>query len=453
MAEEFVIKRAERKQARLRLAFQGPSGSGKTATCLLVAKGIVDGLVQAGLLPHSMDPRIGVIDTERQSASLYSHIVPFDTIELGPPYTTERYAAALHALEAAGYPVIIIDSLSHEWSGAGGILSSADRQFGDWKGLTPLHDAFVDAVLRSPAHLMVTMRSKTAWVLEQKENRQGRMVTSPTRVGMAPVQRPGIEYEFTTLLALDTDMNKVTVLKDRTEMFGPINSVIARLKPEDGGKLVKWLLSGAPLSGEDMISATPAQKAKAVAEAGERNLAKAPTLPDLARLFESVLRDLASFRDQVDLVTLKEYQARVVVAKDKRKAEFGAAPKPDSPAGDTISPDGAALLENMLQSGRIPLAEFLTEFALPRLGALPLPKWDDGVRWIISAAGANGYVVEHLAHPVEKAAPAEVGLLEHARGVMDSIGSKKAGGSMFDAPPEAAIAGNPFADFEDDIPY
>ena len=457
---EFEIKRAERKQVKLRLAFQGPSGSGKTATALLVAKGIIDGMVAEGLLPHAMDPRIGVIDTERQSASLYSHIVPFDTIELGPPYTTERYAKALHALEHAGYPVIIIDSLSHEWVGKGGILSLVDHQFGEWKDATPVHDEFVDAILRSPAHLMVTMRSKTAWVIELKENRAGRMVNTPVRVGTAPVQRPGIEYEFTTLLALDTDMNKATVLKDRTEMFGAINSVIPRLKPEDGGKLVKWLLAGAPMATEDTIGATAEIKALAITEAAERNFSKAPTVPDLGRLFAEANKALGAFNGPVSTEVLLGYQRRLIVAKDKRKADFGITPEGSGAAAasgvETISPEGAAQIEEMLLAGRLKQEGFLAEFQLTRIGMLPLTRWAEATGWIVAQAGANGYEVRACDHPVYTPPPAEPTLQEKARDVMDKVGARRAGGSMFaaiDGPDPGAAATRALIDMEDDIPF
>lgn len=445
---EFEIKVAQRKQARLRLAFQGPSGSGKTATALLVAKGIVEGLVEAGELPHSMDPRIGVIDTERQSAELYSHLVPFATIQLGPPYTTARFAGALRTFEAAGYQVIIIDSLSHEWAGAGGILSIADK-FGDWKDATPVHDEFVDAMLRSPAHLMVTMRSKTAWVIEQKQNRQGQMTSSPTRIGMAPVQRPGIEYEFTTLLSLDTDMNKVTVLKDRTEMFGAINSVIPRLTSGDGQKLVKWLMAGAALAPEDTIGSSPEQKAMAITAVGETTIATAPTLPDLARLFESLLKDLAAFRGQVEGATLGQCQARLVVAKDKRKAAFGVVPKPTGPQVETISPDGMAMIEEMLATGRLKIEAFMAEFGVRRVAELPLARWAEAVAWIIKAAAADGHdlgAYHGKPHPVHIDPPAEPTLPELANQVAARIAEKQAGGSLF------TPATHGFEDFADDIP-
>jgi hypothetical protein len=448
MAEKFEIKRAERKQARLRLALQGPSGSGKTATSLLVAKGLVEGLVEAGLLPHALEPRIGLIDTERKSAQLYSHLVPFDTIELDPPFTTDRYLGALHALEAAGYPVVVLDQISHEWAGKGGIISKVSElsrggnAFTDgWGEMTPVHDEFVDAMLRSPAHLIVTMRSKTAWVIEQKENSKGRLVHVPTRVGMAPVQRPGIEYEFTTLLALDTDKNKATVLKDRTEMFGPINSVLPRLGPEQGAKLVKWLLAGAPLSDEDRVQPTAESRAIATAEAAERTFPGYTNLPDLARAFEACQRALRAMVEEIDRQVLQSCLDRATAAKDKRKAELAPA-KAQAPAvGTAISPQDVANLEELLSAGRVPRDELLVEFSVSRLSELQIADWDSVMASVISRAGALGYELEatplYQEPPPPPPGPAPK---EKLRQVMDREGARRAGGSFFD-------------DFPDDIPY
>ena len=138
MSEQFVIKRAERTQARLRIGLQGSSGGGKTASSLILARGMVAALRARNLLPSHLDVHVGLIDTERDSAKLYSHLVPFDTIVLEPPYTVDRYLGALTALERVGYPIIIIDQISHEWSGEGGILaqvaaSKAFNDFAKWK--------------------------------------------------------------------------------------------------------------------------------------------------------------------------------------------------------------------------------------------------------------------------------------------------------------------------------
>ena len=103
-----MFKKAERKRAKLRLALSGPSGSGKTYGALQIAKGL--------------GGKIAVLDTERGSASLYSDTVDFDVVELGPPYEPERFIEVMDAAAKAGYEVLIIDSITHEWKGAGGIL-------------------------------------------------------------------------------------------------------------------------------------------------------------------------------------------------------------------------------------------------------------------------------------------------------------------------------------------
>ena len=148
--------KAVRQKAKLRLALTGPSGSGKTYGALMIAKGI--------------GGKIAVIDTEKGSASLYSHIADFDVLELDPPYTPERFIEALNAAESAGYSVLVLDSITHEWSGVGGCLELVDEvakaryrgnSWSAWNDITPRHRAFLDALMRSSMHVVATMRSKT----------------------------------------------------------------------------------------------------------------------------------------------------------------------------------------------------------------------------------------------------------------------------------------------------
>ena len=103
------IRKAERKQAKIRLALQGPSGSGKTYSSLLIARGLVDDW-----------PKVVIIDTENFSADLYAHLGSFNVLSTTPPYSPEKYIEAITACIEAGMEVIIIDSISHEWDGQGG---------------------------------------------------------------------------------------------------------------------------------------------------------------------------------------------------------------------------------------------------------------------------------------------------------------------------------------------
>lgn len=190
--------------SRLRLAFIGPAGSGKTYSSLAVATGL--------------GGRIAVIDTERGSASKYADDFAFDVLELDS-CSPDTYVEALHLAEVGGFDVIVVDSLSHAWIGKDGALQMVDdharrergNSFGAWRHVTPKHNAMVDALTQCAAHLIVTMRSKTEWVLEP-DPKTGKQV--PRKIGLAPVQRDGLEYEFDVVGDLDTD-NVFVISKSR----------------------------------------------------------------------------------------------------------------------------------------------------------------------------------------------------------------------------------------------
>lgn len=224
------FQKAQRKKAKLRLALTGPSGSGKTYGALLVAKGL--------------GGKIAVIDTERGSASLYSHLVDFDVLELDPPYNPERFLEAMESAEAAGYGTIIIDSITHEWNGIGGCLEINDalakakykgNTWSAWNDTTPRHRAFIDAILRSPMHVIATMRSKTETAQIEENGRK-----KVAKLGMKSEQRDGLEYEFTVVLDICHDGNVAMASKDRTELFRDPE----RLSEETGTTLLQWLESG-----------------------------------------------------------------------------------------------------------------------------------------------------------------------------------------------------------------
>ena len=204
------FKKAVRKQAKLRLALCGPSGSGKTFGSLKIAQ---------GLAPSG---RIALIDTERGSGELYADVVDYDIATLAPPYTPDRYIALIQEAEAAHYDVLIIDSLSHAWTGLGGVLDMHERaataakgnSWAAWREVTPAHNALVDAMLGADLHLITTMRTKTAYEVIDSDGKK-----KPVKIGLAPVQREGMEYEFTLVLDLTVDGHIATASKDRTRVF------------------------------------------------------------------------------------------------------------------------------------------------------------------------------------------------------------------------------------------
>ncbi len=224
--------KAERRKAKLRLAITGPAGSGKTYGALLVAMGL--------------GGRIALIDTENGSGNLYSSLGEYYVEPIEAPYTVEKYLSAIHGAEQAGFNVLIIDSLSHAWAGEGGLLERKDKiaqtdrtvnGYTAWGRVTPLHNKLVEAILSSRCHIIATMRSKTEYVLV--ENDRGKK--EPRKVGLAPVQRDGVEYEFGTVFDLGAD-HTASVSKDRTSIF---DGQVFALSKEVGAKLKDWLESGA----------------------------------------------------------------------------------------------------------------------------------------------------------------------------------------------------------------
>ena len=246
-----TFKRAERKSAKLRAALCGTSGSGKTYSALLLAKGL--------------GKNVALIDTERGSAELYSDLFGYDVAQLSPPFEPRRYIELIKSA-AAAYDVLVIDSLSHAWVGEGGVLemhenaAKADRtgnSYTAWRNVTPQHNALVDAILNAPCHVIVTMRSKTAYELID----DGRGKKKPLKIGLAPIQRDGLEYEFTLVLDVSVDGHVATASKDRTRLWDGRNAVITE---QHGHELRAWIDSGAKAAPIQPAQSTPYDHAGAI---------------------------------------------------------------------------------------------------------------------------------------------------------------------------------------------
>ena len=171
------LKQASRKKAKIRLGLSSVSGGGKTFSALLIAKGLSNDF-----------SKVAIIDTENCSADLYAHLGNYNVVPLHPPYTPERYIEAITACENAGMEVIIIDSISHEWEGKGGILELSDSLGGQyqsaWKILTPRHEAFKTSIIQSSCHIITTVRRKQDYVLQEKTNKNGKTVQAPVKLDL-----------------------------------------------------------------------------------------------------------------------------------------------------------------------------------------------------------------------------------------------------------------------------
>ena len=227
-----LFQRATKERARLRMALVGPAGSGKTYTALAVAAGLGE--------------RVAVLDTEHGSASKYAGLFSFDSFA-PDSFEPEVYMDAIREAGRAGYDVLILDSLSHAWSGRGGLLEFVDEQakrsrsgssFTAWRDATPRHNALVEAMLAAQLHLIVTMRAKTEFVMERDE-KTGK--STPRKIGMQPVQRDGLEYEFDVVGDL-TFENDMIISKTRCPSLQ--GKVISRPGAEFSQTLRDWLTDG-----------------------------------------------------------------------------------------------------------------------------------------------------------------------------------------------------------------
>jgi len=249
---------AVKTESKLRMAIAGPSGSGKTYTALALA---------AALVP---DGRVAVIDTEHGSAAKYADLFRFDVAHAAPPYHPDGLIKLITFAANNGYDVVIVDSATHYWSGVGGVLDLKEEaesrmrnpnSYTAWKGVTPIHQRMVDALISVPAHVIVTMRSKQEYVLVEKNGKQ-----VPQKMGMAPIQRDGFEYEFDVMMDMDVK-NVGHVTKTRCPALTDRDFV----KPgvDMAAILRDWLTGAAPSQAPAPIVFTPAAPGQPPAQAAQ----------------------------------------------------------------------------------------------------------------------------------------------------------------------------------------
>lgn len=230
-----AFKKAVKYAAKGRVALIGPAGAGKSYSALVMARTLV-----------GPEGKIAALDTEHGSLSKYADLFDFDVIELDS-FTAENFMLALRAAEAAGYGAFVADSLSHFWMGRDGALefvdaakkrSSSRDDMSGWKEFRPHERQMVDAMIASPMHIICTMRTKTAYE-EQVNERTGKK--QRIKIGLAPVQREGLEYEF-DLVGLMDDENNFIVDKSRCPQL--TGKVLTKPSEKEFAAFRDWL-SGA----------------------------------------------------------------------------------------------------------------------------------------------------------------------------------------------------------------
>jgi hypothetical protein len=272
--DDGMFEDAVKEALRARFAFVGPTGSGKTFTLLQLAHMLAPGSTPA-------NPKIALIDTENRSASLYANrFPPFKTMKWRPPYDLDRLRDTIRYADGTGpkpgttgqfiaqpFEVIAIDSFTHWWKGEGGALDEVDaaakrnrsgNSYTAWEGVTPKLRAVLDAMLWSPAHIIVTMRSAMSYTLEEYTDGQGNKKTRPTKQGLAPEMRAGVEYEFTVVADMSLPDHDLAVTKSRCDV---IDSLVVR-KADIAEKVLRpfaeWLDDGVQLAGMAEIEALKA---------------------------------------------------------------------------------------------------------------------------------------------------------------------------------------------------
>ncbi|MBQ7307132.1 MAG: AAA family ATPase [Clostridia bacterium] len=228
-----LFRKAERKKTFLKIGISAPSGAGKTYSSLKIAYGITNDW-----------SKIAVIDTENGSADLYSDLGDYSVCEITPPFTPQKYIDAINSAVEYGFEVLIIDSLTHAWTGEGGLLDIQDKatkasksgnSYNAWREVTPLHNKLVDTILQAKCDVIITTRAKAEYVITEDNGKK-----SYKKIGLAPIFRDGLEYEMTVFFDM-TQEHIASSSKDRTGLFDGKNFVPSE---ETGKQLSEWRNSG-----------------------------------------------------------------------------------------------------------------------------------------------------------------------------------------------------------------
>lgn len=234
----FVIEKADRSKTKVVLSLAGDTGTGKTLSAIRIARGFVG---EKG--------KIGFIDTEQRRASVYAESYGgFDVINLEPPYTPERYQEAVETFKEAGFDVVIIDSMSHEWEGVGGILEIAENQtYASGKPMVGLdkwckpkirHRKMMSYLLNCGMHLVLCYRVKRNMIETTDEKGRKVMVRSEDET---VVTEGSVDYDFTVKLLLDKNKIPRIDRKCPEALEYLFNKDMAT--EQTGADIVEWLTS------------------------------------------------------------------------------------------------------------------------------------------------------------------------------------------------------------------
>lgn len=217
----------KRPQPKIRIALQGSAGSGKTYSSLLLAYGLCNDWT-----------KIALIETEHQSAALYSNLGQYNVLNLESPFNPEKYIEAINICEEAGMQAIILDSLSHEWETLLEIHSAMPgNSYNNWNKVIPEHNNLINKILTSSSHIIATVRSKSEFVISEKD---GKKIVE--KFSTKPFFKEGYEFDFTLVFDIDAD-HQAVCSKDRTQLFA--QKIPFKIEATTGLKIREWCLGSA----------------------------------------------------------------------------------------------------------------------------------------------------------------------------------------------------------------
>lgn len=231
----FIIEEAKREGAKIVVGLAGTSGSGKTYTALQLAYGL------AGM----SGKHLGFLDTENRRGRLYSDILPqkFMIADLVPPFSPDRYIAAIQAFEKSGVRVLVIDSVTHEWEGTGGceeIATAGDPRLPRWNKAKLEHKKFMNALLQSSMDIIVCIRAREKVDMKDPKNIRS--------LGIQPICEKNFMFEMTASVLMLDEGRSQTVLKCPESLRSIMGRGKGYLTADDGVKLRQWIDGGAPVN-------------------------------------------------------------------------------------------------------------------------------------------------------------------------------------------------------------
>ncbi len=252
----FVATQAQRLKLYARIGLTGATNTGKTYTALRIAAGLLKSMGEV-LEDGSPDwSKVAVIDTERKRSLFYANdglIGSFTHINFEPPYDPRDYIEAVKYAESLGIKVCIIDSLSHAWSGTGGVLEIVNEKtansrtkntfsegWGGKEGGTALQNKMIDEIMSCNMHTICTFRQKMEYV-QERDDSTGKTVIS--KLGVKPVQRDDLEYEFDITLKLNND-HTAEIIKNTVKFLDERSEKLPMITEEFGEALGDYLNKG-----------------------------------------------------------------------------------------------------------------------------------------------------------------------------------------------------------------